>query len=513
MRFGWLYWVVGILCFIGVFVAVLLLLLNWRRRYPPKPPSPPDPPFPPTGPFILYLTGATGPTGGLGSTGPQGATGFTGVTGATGLLAVPNQIGDLNSAIITAIQTSATNIFRYAVTQDQRTQMSSPTGLLGNMTTHMIEWNPFTQTWFDYGPWLGGTGPTGAQGPRGITGPTGFASAGLTGNTGFIGPTGPSYDASGIFASGFGYGNGSGLDLIVLSNQIYGLQNDIQWKNLTVQQNATIQTNGYRIFVEDTLENYGEIGCNGQDGQNAILTTSALGTTGGAGGGTANGTLGMGSAGGNGQAYAVLPITGGHSTQTFITNVPNENDYYVVPLPQTNLYAGGDASSTFPLGSGQGGGTGGTATPSSSDTRLTIYNAIQAPLYWPVGCTPFPMSGGAGGGSGYSANSQYSAAAGGGGGGILFIAAGRILHRDGFPMGTFSARGGNAGANATVFDVSGGGGGGGTIFVKTPTPFAEWGQTIDVNGGAPNNLNHGSGSPVNHPDAYGKTGQLIISYT
>lgn len=519
MRFGWLYWVVGILCFIGLFVALILLLFRWRQRYPaPKVPTGPTGIITGmTGPIIFFFTGGTGPTGPLAQTGPQGATGTRGMTGNTGTLAVPNQIGDLTPAIITGIEASATNIYRYAVVSDDRPSLNLPTGLHGNMTTHMIEYNPFTLTWFDYGPWLGPTGFSGQQGPEGITGPTGVSSPGVTGGTGPRGATGAMYNAVGLFDSGFAYGDGSDGDIVVASFQTYNMNRDTFAKTFTVNANGLVNVNGFRLLVQDTFQNYGHIACDGGNGFPAVLTSiNPTGTQGGTPGGGSDvtkTTLGIGGAGGMGFPFGIAPSPGQDSTQAFKTPVPNASQYYPIPLPQTDLYGGGDASTTFPLGSpGQGGGAGGDVFVSLSVPELlNVINGIHQPVVWPVGCTPFPLSGGAGGGSGYSANSSYTAASGGGGGGNIAIAANRILHQTGFPTGTISARGGNAGANASVTDVSGGGGGGGCVYMKTPTPVSDWWQVIDVRGGSPNNLNHGSGSPVNQSIAFGQPGQVILN--
>jgi hypothetical protein len=523
MNFGWLYWAIGTLCFIAVFVLLILLLLQWRQRFPQ---------FTPTGgnklpsgtsggtgttglTGVIFMTGATGPTGPSSSTGATGATGITGPTGPPGQLAIPNQMGALNPFVIAAIELSPI-LYRYVVTVDQRTQQHIPTGLEGNMTTHMIEWNPATQLWHDYGPWLGMTGATGTNGFPGATGQTGTFQPGVTGSVGPIGPTGAMFNGTGMFDPAFGYGPGTDGDLIV--NGIFGLQRDRFQTNLLVAASGNIQTNGFRLYVQNTLENYGRISCDGSNGRSAVITEDApTGNQGGSGGGGTDAqttTLGIGGQGGMGFPYAHLPATGGASPFALFTNFPNVNDVYPLGLPQVNLYGGGDASTTFPLGSTQGGGKGGQVIPiATTFTKLSIINGMNTPVVWPFGATPFPLSGGSGGGSGYSNTSLYTAASGAGGGGIVYIAANRILHRSGFPIGVISARGGNGGANASVNDVGGAGGAGGLIVVKTPTPFSLWGQTINLTGGSPNNINYGSGSPTNQPEAFGQPGQIIINYT
>lgn len=56
------------------------------------------------------------------------------------------------------------------------------------------------------------------------------------------------------------FGDGSDGDVTITSGQTIYLSNDMYYKNLTVQSGAVLFTNGFRIFVNDTLTNNGTIG-------------------------------------------------------------------------------------------------------------------------------------------------------------------------------------------------------------------------------------------------------------
>jgi len=56
------------------------------------------------------------------------------------------------------------------------------------------------------------------------------------------------------------FGDGSDGDVTITSGQTVYLSNDMYYENLTVQSGAVLFTNGFRIFVNDTLTNNGTIG-------------------------------------------------------------------------------------------------------------------------------------------------------------------------------------------------------------------------------------------------------------
>lgn len=513
--------IVMIALIVAILVAfIVIVVYRWRRLYPNVGPPPPHGT---TGGHsgasgssgFVALTGPTGLAGNAGNTGSSGMAGVSGPTGASGFMFAVNATTDLTNILVTIIETSATTRYWVSVARDLRTDQSAPIGLVGNMTNHLILWDPFAQRWTDYGPWTGATGPTGRAGATGVTGPTGpmtpptVGPTGSTGSTG-IGPPGPSP----IFETGYLYGPGSdgdfGLDgepySLILSRNMY-------YQNLWIPQGATIRSNNFGIYVAKRLRLDGTVECNGGNGQNAWAPTGATGSSnGGAGAGAPTGSLAMVVRGATGLQPFKLPDTGPASMYALKTTGLNINGYYPSGLLQTDLYRGGDANTQQPLDSGIGGSMAGEVTAMPALSAVNILNCVSFPTQWVVGdLTPLPLTAGSGGGAGYSANPLIVAAGGGGGGGIVFIAAAEIYTDSPTPTGVISARGGNSGRNASVYDSSGGGGGGGLIMIKTTTPFAQWGiATFDTSGGSPSSTNYGPGSPIDQPEAFGKPGQLVI---
>jgi hypothetical protein len=532
---GWLPYAVWILSLLALFVLVYLLITGWRQRFPPAPP--------PTGTtgttgstgssgitgptgFIL-ATGPTGPAGAVAFPGPTGIAGVTGPTGASGWMFPVNQFGILNEATIAAIEATSTDRFGLAVTSDQRLNMNLPTGLQNDQSLHLDIFDPFQNAWYDFGPWIGVTGPTGpglSSGGSGIIGPTGPTGTAPTGPTGFIGPTGNTGPAGvqPYVETGFLYGPQTDGDFVV-NVLTFVLTRDMYFRNLTVPISGRITTNGYRIFVSQQLTLDGTIQNNGQDGSaafNGTVSATEFGT-GGFGGGFLNGnnggTLNGGAQGGNGSNFFVQGVNpGGNSSAAVFTIGPNVNFFYPGGLSQTGLYNGGDNTTTFPNGGPNAGGGPGLATGADPTTVLAVLNASIWPIVWPTNqiTVPFPISGGAGGGSGvvdWPANPAIVAAGGGGGGGILVIAAAVIFSTANPPTGVITANGGNGGPNIATNNVSGAGGGGGLILIRTTSPPATWNIAgVSALGGAPQNQNFGPGSPTNQPEAFGSDGQIII---
>ena len=139
--------------------------------------------------------GPPGPSGPKGDTGQQGEQGLQGETGPQGLKGVPGKNfkadgwGELDESVITHIETLATTelyIFLVNPGGDNRSNQSTPGGIVGDMSGHFIGFDPLTNTWIDYGSLDGMEGPVGPEGPPGPQGPIG-----LTGEPGEQGPPGP----------------------------------------------------------------------------------------------------------------------------------------------------------------------------------------------------------------------------------------------------------------------------------------------------------------------------------
>jgi hypothetical protein len=482
-----LVWVLCIACLIAL---LILLILAWRKRFPPiitpTGPAPPTGGTGATGPAPNTHTGPAGPVGPTGPQGLQGATGAAGVTGIDGSPLPPFETVPLTEAVIAAVEAGGIP-FGVAVTDDDRANQLEPTSLSGDMTGHLVIWNPTTGLWSDFGPWLGNTGATGDRGARGPSmpelGPTGATGAAQTGAAGPNGSTGPTGPQAAFPGSEFGPGL-DGNVAIVLSQS---LSRDMFYENLSIGANVTLRPSGFRIFVSNTLTmaTNSTIENSGQNGGNANFTAGPIG--GGAGGSSA--TMGGGAGGGNG-TNDTLSQTGGASLNALFR------------VGQTGgFYTGGDARNVFLATSTLGGGAGGPAIPLPQAVANEMVQAALWPIMWPI---QLQITGGAGGGSGYSVNPSVAAAGGGGGGGVVVVSAAQIVG-----SGTFSANGGNAGQNITTQDASGGGGGGGLILLHSALPIPPT-FSFQVNGGNPMNVVQTSGLPPNIPAAIGLPGQVIV---
>lgn len=107
----------------------------------------------------------------------------------------------LTAAKITAIQAgtwSQQNPYSASVSNDTRTDKTTPAALAGNMSGNSITYDG--TNWYNNGRWLGATGATGAQGPTGPAGAVG--PTGATGATGAVGPIGPKGDQGDVGPAG-----------------------------------------------------------------------------------------------------------------------------------------------------------------------------------------------------------------------------------------------------------------------------------------------------------------------
>lgn len=141
------------------------------------------------------VQGETGPQGPQGVPGIEGPAGPQGIQGPQGTGLVPDGYGNLTDEKVTDVETADVYyIFVVNPNGDLRSNQSLPAGIAGNMSRHLIGYNPDTNTWADYGQFTGVQGPkgdTGDTGPQGATGLTGATGAqGPIGNTGPQGPTG-----------------------------------------------------------------------------------------------------------------------------------------------------------------------------------------------------------------------------------------------------------------------------------------------------------------------------------
>jgi hypothetical protein len=245
-----------------------------------------------------------------------------------------------------------------------------------------------------------------------------------------------SIPASSLASSGL-FGDGSDGDLNVDGATFLTLTADKYFNNLTLQPGATIQTNGFRIFVRGTLIN------------NGVIHNNGLGSGGGIqglpGGGT--GTLGGGGTSGFGGGSGSAPTAG--------------------------------EQKVFSLGGS--GGLGGSLTargpnvvpPVAAEGGTNVLSALPLALTCRT-ITGAQITGGGGGDGG--AFGTQNGSSGGGGGGVVMVAARTITG-----SGSVQARGGAGGVRTSA---GGGGGGGGGVVVIVSTGPLPTGITVNVDGGA-----------------------------
>lgn len=220
------------------------------------------------------------------------------------------------------------------------------------------------------------------------------------------------------------FGDGSDGDVVV--STAITLSRDMHYRNLTITAAGSIDTSGFRILVQNRLQNLGLIF---NDGHNATGISFGFGGSG-----------------------ASVPSAGAGGAGR--TTVGNGSDPTSVPL--CYLPDG--------LGAGLGGNAGanfGGDPEASFDRQINakdVTNIVSAlfPISQ-VGTSIEPIQASRGGGGGANASGAGTNSGGGGGGGGYVTISAKTLDN---ASGTIRSRGGN-GAAATGGGNAGGGGGGG----------------------------------------------------
>jgi hypothetical protein len=248
----------------------------------------------------------------------------------------------------------------------------------------------------------------------------------------------------------------------------HSLSSDLYVNNLTINSGYTIRTNGFRIFCRGKLTNNGIINNDGIQSQ--TIRTLGIGTNGGAGGTSSNGSPGVNS------TNCVINANGGR---------------------------GGNSSS---------GGTGGTGGIANTTSNVEI---LSLPLFAIVGrdASNNVINGGAGGGGGARGTST-NGGSGGAGGGIIMICANEIENngiissrgQDGFSVTSNISSGSGAGG--------GGGGGGGTIIIVTTYNSTLDNTKLLVSGGKGGNgqVNTSNSSLSGQNGENGRDGRLVVIF-
>lgn len=220
------------------------------------------------------------------------------------------------------------------------------------------------------------------------------------------------------------------------------LLRDMYYDNLTINEGATLYSNGFRIFARTSVVNNGIIDRSGLNASGTSATTAL-----------AAGTLAAGAAGGAGGTAA--GTVGGASA--------------------TSLGGAGGAGG---LGSGGAGGLGGTNTlnTAASGGVETFQNVDRSREGKNIVGTS--ITGGSGGGG--AGGDGVAGGAGGGGGGLVVIMSPSITG-----TGKIKAVGGAGYTPITGGNKGGGGGGGGGIVALiSENNIAATSLTINVSGGA-----------------------------
>lgn len=283
------------------------------------------------------------------------------------------------------------------------------------------------------------------------------------------------------------FGDGSDGSATVSGN--ITLTEDKYYTDLDV--GATIDANGYRIFVSGTLtmQASGKITNNGGDGGNGGVEDG-----GSRGASASEGTLRGGALGGIGGSSDFDGGTGGSADPCINSN---------------NGSAGGAGQTLFGGTSAGSGGTAGGATvkktnfahtdPSVLFTMRDLYGVDDTPKTIRPSC-----AGGGGGGGGGKASEGHGGGGGGGGGGFVVVGAKTITLNSGAKFEAKGGAGGN-GYTGSGADGDGGGGGGGNgggvVIVSTTSVSSSY---VDVTGGAGGSSSGGTGGTA------GSSGTFIM---
>lgn len=268
----------------------------------------------------------------------------------------------------------------------------------------------------------------------------------------------------GSYSQGW-YGTGIDGDVTIAAGTTT-LVKDMFYDNLTVQNGAIVETDGFVIYAKTsvTIDVGGTIRNNG---------TTATGNAGGAAA-SSNGQLGTGTDGGAGGGAGAG--VGSNNLGTF------------GPPGMVSNTARGGTGGTGSAGAGASGGT--TTAQAETSGRMAgawcfmSSRACEGTLTFRIG-----TGGGGGGGSGVAA----SGGGGGGGGGTVVVCSPTITNN-----GAIEARGGNGAAGQIGNAGGGGGGAGGMAWIVTQTYT---GNAPDVSGGT-----GGAGSGTGTAGANGGVG-------
>lgn len=302
----------------------------------------------------------------------------------------------------------------------------------------------------------------------------------------------------------FVFGSGTDGNLSVSSGNTV-LARDMYYQNLTVSGTATINLNGWRIFVAGTLDISGAPSSAFYHLNNGTKGIGSGSTPGSAGNQFLVATGGGGGAGGGG---AVAGGTGGASIS-----------------PGSYAYSNAVASGGGPGGAGtpvlgHAGGAGGTGGTPTAFMRPFSYRDCLCAQSASMGLVQVGYGGaGGGGGGGDTVNAGGSGGGGGAGGGTVYVMANIIARGSSVTANIFDVRGaiGQAGTHPTTGNGGGGGGGaggqGGIIYLGYATlTGSAITNALNATGGLAGNGALAIGTGVNGTGGQGGTGGDIVLF-
>ncbi len=257
-----------------------------------------------------------------------------------------------------------------------------------------------------------------------------------------------------VYGLGGGFfGDGADGNVTISANT--DLARDMNYANLTIDSTFTLNTKGFRVFVNGTLTNNGTIANNGGNGSGVTGgTAGAEGTLlGGTAGATYAGGTGAGGGGGGGgicwisardvAVQGVIEAKGGTGANASAPGSGNANGNNGAAIALSLIQSGSGAT-----GGNCNGQTGGVGGVISSNSKSSPKSSVILTMMID-GVTE--LAGGAGGGSGGGSVSNASAGGGGGGQGGLIV----FIYRFLTTSGTLTVTGGAGGTGSGTGGLSG----------------------------------------------------------
>lgn len=243
---------------------------------------------------------------------------------------------------------------------------------------------------------------------------------------------------------------GAGIDGDVTISVNTTLIRDMYYNNLTVNLGVVLNTNGYKVYVKDTLTNNGTIGTAGNNGTNGTSFSAP-----GGGGAATQIAITLNTA--NGEIFINGGPAGNAGGAGTTTNGGSSS-----PIAAASIYLGGLGGRGGLGGTGASGtaGNGGLVSsnyPTGIDGKRYI-NALTESFFLGM-YFPYGSISGSGGGAGAGGGAGTGGGSGGGGGsGVRGV---NIHALNLINTGTIRAIGGNGGNGSAPTGLNAGGGAGG----------------------------------------------------